>query len=186
VSPSTLAPGRLLEALRVDDSRVLLHESPTERAEAEHVVHSIEQLVGGHSFFSFDSARVDGEPSRPLSFADFAVLYRTRAQEPPLVEAFARSSMPFSHRTHEPLQSLPGVTALLAAARAAPEGSLPARLRAAATELAAAADLGQETIDAAMAGLLALPGASGHDLERLADEAALATSVDTSILARTA
>jgi DNA helicase-2/ATP-dependent DNA helicase PcrA len=35
--------------------RITIHVAPTERAEAEFVVHSIEQLIGGHSFFSIDS-----------------------------------------------------------------------------------------------------------------------------------
>jgi DNA helicase-2/ATP-dependent DNA helicase PcrA len=34
--------------------RITIHVAPTERAEAEFVVHSIEQLIGGHSFFSID------------------------------------------------------------------------------------------------------------------------------------
>ena len=71
-------------------------ETATERAEAETVVHQIEQLVGGTGFFSLDSARVGvGEVYGELGFGDIAVLYRTRAQAPALVEAFARSGVPF-------------------------------------------------------------------------------------------
>ena len=58
-----------------------VHSAPTDKAEAEYVVHQIEQLVGGTSYFSLDSGRVDGDvPNAQRSFADFAVLYRTGAQ----------------------------------------------------------------------------------------------------------
>ncbi len=76
--------------------KVNLHSSPTDRAEAEYIVHTIEQLIGGVSFFSMDSSRVDerGLP-QSYSFADIAVLLRTRSLAPPLVEALARSGIPF-------------------------------------------------------------------------------------------
>lgn len=77
-----------------------IHEAPTDRAEAEFVVKTIEGLIGGHSFFSVDSGRAAGgraaEGSDPdLSFADIAVLVRTAAQTEPLEEALGRSGMPF-------------------------------------------------------------------------------------------
>ena len=40
----------------------------------------IEQMIGGHSFFSIDSGRATGAGEAGLSFADIAVLYRTDAQ----------------------------------------------------------------------------------------------------------
>ena len=36
---------------------VTVHEAATEKAEAEFIVHSLEQALGGHSFFSIDSGR---------------------------------------------------------------------------------------------------------------------------------
>jgi DNA helicase-2/ATP-dependent DNA helicase PcrA len=70
----------------------------TDRAEAETVVHRIEQMVGGTSMFSRDSGRVDDDandaaPAR--SFADFAVLHRLGSQRAGLVEAFDRSGIPY-------------------------------------------------------------------------------------------
>ena len=88
--------------------------APTEQAEAEFVVHTIEQLLGGHSFFSMDSGRVADGTSLTLSFADVAVLYRTEAQAATLSEALARSGMPFQSRSHSPLSLHPGVPELRA------------------------------------------------------------------------
>ncbi len=80
----------------VQQTKLDIHDAPTDKAEAEHVVHQIEQLVGGTSYFSIDSGRVDddGLPA-DYTFGDFAVLYRLNAQSRALVEAFARSGIPY-------------------------------------------------------------------------------------------
>jgi DNA helicase-2/ATP-dependent DNA helicase PcrA len=84
-----------MEAIvRAMQERITIHAAPTERSEAEFVVQTIEGLIGGHSFFSIDSGRA-GRGGTNLSFADFAVLYRTDAQSAVLVEALARSGIPF-------------------------------------------------------------------------------------------
>ena len=74
--------------------KITIHTAPTDKAEAEFVVSTIEKLIGGHSFFSIDSNRSTGEEDE-LSFGDFAILYRTSAQVQPLVEALNRSGMPY-------------------------------------------------------------------------------------------
>jgi len=83
----------------VDQTRLDVYRAPTEKAEAEYVVHQIEQMVGGTSYFSLDSGRVDdrtGESAaHSRSFADFAVLYRLGAQSHALMEAFDRSGIPY-------------------------------------------------------------------------------------------
>ncbi|MBN1480348.1 UvrD-helicase domain-containing protein [candidate division KSB1 bacterium] len=78
------------------DVKVHIKAAATDRAEAEFVVHRIEQHVGGTTFFSLDSGRVDnhGLP-QDFTFADFAVLLRSRRLAPPLFEAFTRSGLPF-------------------------------------------------------------------------------------------
>jgi DNA helicase-2/ATP-dependent DNA helicase PcrA len=78
------------EAVRLD-----VHPAPTEKAEAEAIVHQIEQMVGGTSYFSLDSGRTDGLLPTARDFGDFAVLYRLGAQAAPLVEAFDRSGIPY-------------------------------------------------------------------------------------------
>jgi DNA helicase-2/ATP-dependent DNA helicase PcrA len=80
--------------VRAMHERITIHAAPTDKAEAEFIVQTIEGLIGGHSFFSIDSGRGAGSGA-DLSFADFAVLYRTDAQSVPLIEALARSGIPF-------------------------------------------------------------------------------------------
>ena len=46
-----------------DEVKLDVYRAPTDKAEAEYVVHQIEQMVGGISHFSLDSARVDGRGS---------------------------------------------------------------------------------------------------------------------------
>ena len=92
-----------------------VHEAPTDRAEAEYVVHQIEQMIGGTSHFSLDSGRLTGDASfQAHTFADFAVLYRLSAQSRLLIEAFERSGMPFQTTGQTPLTGHADVREVLA------------------------------------------------------------------------
>ena len=158
---------------------VTLHEAPTEKAEAEFIVQSLEQALGGHSFFSIDSGRSVESDGRDLSFSDFAVLYRTEVQVPPLVEALARSGMPFQQRSHHRLLDHPGVAGLVDALREAPyadAGSVLERL-----EGIRPAGEGGDAAEARAARELLRPIAEGcgDDAERFLAELALGTEVDT-------
>ncbi|MGQ9575528.1 MAG: UvrD-helicase domain-containing protein [Thermoguttaceae bacterium] len=115
IAPSSLAGQRRLEALSPGLERVEIHACSTDRAEAEFVVHTVEQWIGGSTFFSLDSQRAAGHPHAPYGFSDFAVLYRTEAQADPLVEAFQRSGMPFQRRSHGPWAERPAVQAAIRA-----------------------------------------------------------------------
>ncbi|MDD5011591.1 MAG: UvrD-helicase domain-containing protein, partial [Phycisphaerae bacterium] len=95
-----------------DASRIAIREAPSEAAEAEFIVHTIEQMLGGHSFFSIDSGRAENAGLENLSFSDVAVLYRTEAQAGSVCEAFERSGMPFQKRSHTRLGDLPAVQAI--------------------------------------------------------------------------
>ena len=87
-----------------DEVKLDVYRAPTDKAEAEYVVHRIEQMVGGTSYFSLDSGRTDGAiPAVARSFADFAVLYRLSAQSRLLVEAFDRSGIPYQTVGQTPL-----------------------------------------------------------------------------------
>ena len=127
VAPRSLIPGRELVPMRAPtDDRVTVHAAASPRAEAEYVAHTIERLLGGTSYFSVDSGRVSGYEGREVSFGDFAVLYRTRAQGAPVAEALARAGIPFQQRTHDPLSDHPGVASLLASLEAGElEGERP-------------------------------------------------------------
>lgn len=79
----------------ISKTRLEIYQAPTYKAEAEYIVHQIEKMVGGTSYFSIDSGRVDDDDIGSRSFSDFAVLYRLSAQVHPLVEAFERSGIPY-------------------------------------------------------------------------------------------
>ena len=98
-----------------DEVNLDVYRAPTDKAEAEYVVHQIEQMVGGTSYFSLDSGRTDGATlASARSFADFAVLYRLSAQSRPLIEAFDRSGIPYQTVGQAPLSSHKAVREVLA------------------------------------------------------------------------
>jgi DNA helicase II / ATP-dependent DNA helicase PcrA len=98
----------------LDQTRLEIVPAPTDKAEAEAVVHQIEQMVGGTSLFSLDSGRVEGSAQGALSFGDFAVLYRTGAQSRVLAEAFERSGIPFQTVGQTPLADYTEIREILA------------------------------------------------------------------------
>ena len=157
---------------------VVLHEAPTEKAEAEFIVRSLEEALGGHSFFSIDSGRTTDGEGRDLSFSDFAVLYRTEAQAGPLAEALARSGMPFDQRSHRRLMEHPGVAgvveALLAGSGA---GSVRERIDALPPPAAGGEGAAEERT-AARALLRPIADACGDDVERFLAELALGAEID--------
>ena len=159
---------------------VTLHEAPTEKAEAEFIVQSLERTLGGHSFFSIDSGRSADAEGHDFSFSDFAVLYRAEAQVPVLVEALRRSGMPFQHRSHRRLLEHPGVTAAIDALREAPRsGSVREQLETACL----GGDLRGAQMDAQMmeACELLRPAAvaCGDDLDRFLSDLSLGIEIDT-------
>ncbi|WP_199694170.1 UvrD-helicase domain-containing protein, partial [Sorangium cellulosum] len=136
IAPSPTLGARELVPSAGGAERIAIHEAPTEAAEAEHVVHTIERMLGGSTFFSMDSGRVasplaDGE----VAFSDFAVLYRTEAQSEALREAFARSGMPFQRRSERRVAERAASEALARTLAGTPPGPLAARLKGAAARL---------------------------------------------------
>jgi superfamily I DNA/RNA helicase len=85
---------------------------PTERAEAEYIVKTIDQEVGGITHFSIDTGRVQ-QFEKERSFSDFVVLYRIKEQRKALEEAFRRSGIPFQIVGHEKLQDRKGIRGLV-------------------------------------------------------------------------
>ena len=181
LSSQVIAPSgcdrRSVPVLEEVPDLVTVHEAPTEKAEAEFIVQSLEQALGGHSFFSIDSGRSAESDGRDLSFSDFAVLYRTEAQAPPLVEALARSGMPFQQRSHRRLLDHPGVAALVDALReTAGSGPVLERLR---TIRPADGDGDDAPTRAARELLRPVAEACGDDADRFLAELALGTEADT-------
>ncbi len=80
----------------VSNTRLDIFQVPTEKSEAETIVHQIERMIGATSFFSVDSGRAgEDELETCSSFSDIAVLYRLGAQVSALEEAFIRSGIPY-------------------------------------------------------------------------------------------
>lgn len=119
IAPTTLVSDRRLRAVAESGpAKVVVDEVASERAEAEKVVETIERLLGGTSYFSHDSGRVQGtDGSGDLSFDDFAVLYRTDAQSLPVLEALERAGIPHQKRSHDRLGDRPAVRRVLDAWR---------------------------------------------------------------------
>jgi uncharacterized protein (TIGR00375 family) len=168
----------ITEIVREMRERITVHAAPTERAEAEFVIQAIETLIGGHNFFSIDSGRADGRDT-DLSFADFAVLYRTDAQSAALIEAFARSGIPFKKHSHAPLAEEPAVRAILHELfDQASDEPLAARLRPAAERLPASDQFDRAAIEIALKRLTALAENCARDGARFADAIAVASEAD--------
>ncbi|MFQ5864398.1 MAG: UvrD-helicase domain-containing protein [bacterium] len=88
----------------ISKTKLEIYPAPTHKAEAEYVVHQIEKMMGGTSYFSLDSGRVGTEDDTATrSFADFAVLYRLSAQSKFVEEAFRRSGIPYQTVGETPL-----------------------------------------------------------------------------------
>lgn len=130
------ASGQVIEAGKAYDmprlsaelalqGRLSIHEAPTEKAEAEHIVHEVEKMVGGTTMFSHDSGRVDYHDNAHRSFGDIAVLYRTNSQSRPLIEAFRRSGIPYQVSGATPLREHPFALNVASTLRFAKGFSLP-------------------------------------------------------------
>jgi DNA helicase II / ATP-dependent DNA helicase PcrA len=168
----------IAEIVRDMRERITIHAAPTERAEAEFVVATIEQAIGGSSFFSIDSGRANGQGAA-VSFADIAVLYRTEVQSSALAEALARSGIPFRKHSHTPLAEQPAARAILALLETddPSEGDLADRLKAAAARATADAD-DKDAIGLVVQRLVSLARSCGGDQQRFLDAAALTTDGD--------
>ncbi|HEY9420730.1 MAG TPA: 3'-5' exonuclease, partial [Thermoanaerobaculia bacterium] len=166
---------RLVAVREGSAPRIVIQRSASERAEAELVVHTLERLLGGTTSFSFDSGRVDAWDGAGHSFNDVAILYRTEAQTPPLIEALGRAGIPFQKRSHRPLTDQPGVRALIPIlqrqALAEPGRSVEALLGRVVSDLPSG--------DAAAELLRPLAIRAGYDLDSFLAEIALGGEVDT-------
>jgi len=186
IRPASLVPDRRLVAVRNGAAeRVVIQRAASERAEAELVVHTLERLLGGTSSFSFDSGRVGAGDGAQLSFDDVAILYRTEAQAPPLIEALGRAGIPFQKRSHRPLAEQPGVGTLISVLqeRAATQGRPYERVerlleRTVLELLEGAGSMDRTALLAAAELLRPLALRSGSDLDAFLAEAALGGEVD--------
>ncbi|MEV0392806.1 UvrD-helicase domain-containing protein [Polymorphospora rubra] len=139
IAPSSLVRGRRLDPARLDPEAPLVgrYAAAGVADEANFVVRTVDELVGGVSHRSLDSGRIDGRVSN-VSFSDIAVLYRTDAQAAPIVDALSRAGVPVQKRSHDRLRDRAGVAAIIHELRHENGlgGSLAARVRLAGQVLA--------------------------------------------------
>jgi superfamily I DNA/RNA helicase len=178
IRPGTLVPGRELIPARTDipDGPVAVHAVADEREEAEAIAAEVEKLLGGASFNAFDTRTVDGRDrtEHELSFADFAVLYRTSSQAAAVDEALARRGFPVQRRAHSRLAEMPGVPEILAQLTLLRPDALPM------TSASMAAGCGSEPV---IGGPLPQPPGKATVAELLGEaiRVTLARSVDTPV-----
>ncbi|TML31831.1 MAG: AAA family ATPase [Actinobacteria bacterium] len=187
IAPSSLVPGRRLDPARLDPEAVPIGLYPAASAadEADFVVRTIDELVGGLSHRSLDSGRIDQHATPgTLSFTDIAVLYRTDAQASIIVDALGRAGVPVQKRSHDRLRDRAGVAAIARELRYATglSGSLAARVRLTGQLLAERPTLDNEVtsedIHAAIDLLTPLAIRCGDNLERFLAEIATGAEVD--------
>jgi uncharacterized protein (TIGR00375 family) len=151
VAPSSLIPGRTLQAVRSTapavptprsapgaprkrgapgggpmgaEALIGWHEAADERAEAAWIAREIERLLGGASFHSLDTGRAAGHGHDGLGLSDVAVLYRTDAQAEALGQALTRAGLPFQKSSHDLLERRTGVPEIVREMRLAPDGKV--------------------------------------------------------------
>jgi uncharacterized protein (TIGR00375 family) len=193
IAPSTLVNGRRLDPARLDPESPLVgrYSAGSVADEADFVVRTVDELVGGLSHRSLDSGRVDSRSIavQNLSFSDIAVLYRTDAQSGPIVEALSRAGVPVQKRSHNRLRDRAGVPVIARELRHAGGlgGSLAARVKLTAQVLALryatptldAEQLAPEDVWTAADLLMPLAQRFGDDLAGFLEEIATGAEVDS-------
>ncbi|AHH97719.1 UvrD-helicase domain-containing protein [Kutzneria albida] len=178
ITPTTLVADRALHPAGSHPEHALigLHHAVDEQAEAAFVARTIDQLLGGSSFHSLDTGRVDSDGTQGLSFDDFAVLYRTSAQARALTEALTRAGIPVQKRSHDRLTDRSGVRRLLRELDlVGTTGTVRDRVRQAAKAIADT----DEDAYTALELLMPLAERCGEDLDQFRTELSLGAEVDT-------
>ncbi|HEY2675204.1 MAG TPA: UvrD-helicase domain-containing protein [Rugosimonospora sp.] len=189
IAPSSLVPGRRLDPARLDPEAVPigLYAAASSADEADFVVRTVDELVGGLSHRSLDSGRIDAHAAAgSMSFADIAVLYRTDAQAAAIVDALSRAGVPAQKRSHDRLRDRAGVAAIARELRYATglAGSLAARVRLTGQLLAerptldADGGLSPQDVHTAIELLTPLAVRCGDDLEKFLAEIGTGAEVD--------
>lgn len=69
---------------------------PSQRSEAQRIVHEIERLVGGTSLLSHDSRQTSSWRAGSYGFSDLAILTRSVARADAIAQALSDAGLPFS------------------------------------------------------------------------------------------
>ena len=94
--------------------RIDISQLPTESSEAENVLKTIEELIGGSSYFAVDTGRSGQGNAGDISFGDIAVLYRVHWVGDSIAEALGRSGIPTQRTARTSILDNKGVKAALA------------------------------------------------------------------------
>ena len=97
--------------------KLIIKETTSEQAEAVAIGKMIEKLVGGTSFFSIDTGKVDLDIQKEYSFADFAILCRTRKQCETFINVFEKEGIPFQTADKKNLFEMNGICQLISLCR---------------------------------------------------------------------
>ena len=97
--------------------KLIIKETASEQAEAVAIGKMIEKLVGGISFFSIDTGKADLDTQKEYSFADFAILCRTRKQCETFINVFEKEGIPFQTADKKRLFEMNGICQLISLCR---------------------------------------------------------------------
>ena len=94
---------------------ITIMESAGEASEAVAIGKIIEKMIGGTGFQAIDFNKVDGNSNlKEYSFADFAVLYRTRRQGEIIKKFFETGGIPFQISARKNYLKIKGIIELIA------------------------------------------------------------------------
>ena len=97
-----------------DGGHIPVMQLASEKAEAVAIGKTIEKMVGGTGFYSMDSGAADAATDRRrLSFADFAVLFRTRSQGQIIFKTIEKAGIPCQLIDRKSVLDHPGVKAVI-------------------------------------------------------------------------
>jgi superfamily I DNA/RNA helicase len=101
--------------------RLFRSEYPSESAEAEGIARRVARLIGGTSFFAFDSGLIAGDDAEPelAGLRDCAILLRTMTLAPPFIAALGTYGIPCLASGEKPWWEAEPISTLLKALREA-------------------------------------------------------------------
>lgn len=136
-------------------------ETASEKAEAVAIGKKIEAMLGGICFFSLDKGGIeDADTREALSFADFAVLYRTRGQKKVISSVLEKAGIPCQQIDIPSTLEHPGIKPVLALFKIAKGLGMV-------SDLSAACDLSRPSISDNILNILKIWSYQNHmDLEK--------------------
>ncbi len=113
VGGQVLQKNKYLDGLP-ENRKIHIHETGTDKSEADWIAAQIERMMGGVRSFSIDSGISDGETSHDaVSFSDFSVLCRTMAMFDPIIKAFEDHGIAYQVIGTEPFYEKEPVRSLI-------------------------------------------------------------------------